>query len=96
MKTVRPRSIRNHAVLSAGHFAFVHGGEIFGKVRDNVVGDLRVHDASATRWWEVARDEPSMKRMGHSMFWINDRIYIIGGVTRGEACHTVIEIEIPS
>jgi len=74
---------------------------MFGKVRDCTSPALVVHDASGSKWWKVKVEEAasanSLKRNGHSMVWLQGRLYLIGGVgdSSRKALSTVIELRPP-
>lgn len=79
------KCLRHHAVIEVGKFCLVHGGEVFGKARDTVSGDLFIADMIAHKWWIISNDldqasQKSLKRMGHSIFYINDKLYIVAGI----------------
>ena len=75
----------------------VQGGEIYGRMRDNILCDFFIHDSVAVKWWKVniSGSNDALIRMGHSLVWMQGRIYVIGGTEkqRGEASHSAIEIE---
>lgn len=76
----KSRSLRHHAAIEAGKLCLVHGGEVFGKARDTVSGDIFVHNNIASKWWMKSYTNSSMKRMGHSIFYQNGYLYIISGI----------------
>lgn len=79
------KTLRHHAAVEAGKFCVVHGGEVFGKARDTVSGDLFIADMIANKWWVLSNglnkdNQNSLKRMGHSIFYVNNKIYIVAGI----------------
>lgn len=79
------KNLRHHAVVEAGKFCMLHGGEVFGKARDTVSGDLFIVDMIANKWWIISNDlnqanPNSLKRMGHSIFYIDNKLYIVAGI----------------
>ena len=89
--------IRNHAALPAGNLGVVHGGEIYGKMRENIVSDFFIHDSTASKWWKlnIPGSNEAFIRMGHSLAWLEKKIYIICGIQKqkGEASNSVIQVD---
>lgn len=75
----------------------VHGGEIFGKMRNNIISDIFILDNSASKWWKVniPGSYDALVRMGHTLAWIESRVYVIGGTEaqRGQASNSIIQLE---
>lgn len=95
-------ALRHHASVSGGTLSIVQGGEVFGKVRDGTSGDIYIHDASGLMWWNVGTQQQveaeAFKRFGHSLAWLQGKLYLVGGVgVHGkDALPSIIEIQLPS
>ncbi|XP_039253892.1 kelch domain-containing protein 9-like [Styela clava] len=76
----KPRSLRYHAAIEAGCLCLVHGGEVFGRARDTISGDIFVHNNVASKWWVKTCTAPILKRMGHSLWYDDGYLYIISGI----------------
>lgn len=82
LNSIKP-AFRIHACVTVDNWIILHGGLVFNKIRDNVLGDsLIIYDSNTSRWYTIKiSTEKSciLKRFGHSLASINGKFYILGG-----------------
>ena len=68
---------------SVDNWIVLHGGLVFNKIRDNVLGDsLILYDSSSSRWHTIKISGDNnclLKRFGHTLASLNGKLYILGG-----------------
>ena len=68
---------------SVDNWIILHGGLVFNKIRDNVLGDsLILYDSSSSRWHTIKINGDKnclLKRFGHTLASLNGKFYILGG-----------------
>ncbi|CBY18870.1 unnamed protein product [Oikopleura dioica] len=82
LNSIKP-AFRIHACVTVDNWIILHGGLVFNKIRDNVLGDsLIIYDSNTSRWYTIkisAGKSCILKRFGHSLASINGKFYILGG-----------------
>lgn len=72
---------------------------IFGGTNDEIAGlsDLWTFDYSTNEWMEISAKNPiESERFGHSLFFVDDVLHIIGGYHDGKDVNTVITCDFES
>jgi len=93
-------AFRLHAVVVVNNFILLHGGRVFNRMRNDVIGDkeISIYDSSSSRWFSAKINACSqklcLKRFGHSLSSIDGKLYILGGALNDEECtDQMIELE---
>ncbi|XP_072423731.1 kelch domain-containing protein 9-like, partial [Chiloscyllium punctatum] len=84
-----PAALRHHSMTLVGPFAVLYGGECFNKTIDTVCNDLFIYDTRSPggMWYHVSSSDPEMKRFGHRVVVLGDRLCLTGGRGRdGRSC----------
>lgn len=98
LTAVKP-SFRLHASLVINNWVILHGGRVFNKMRNDVLGtELIIYDSSSSRWYSVkiksSDKKIHLKRFGHSLSSINGKLYMLGGALNDDECvPEIIELE---
>ena len=79
----------------------VHGGEVFGRMRDTITQDIICYEKKTKRWKKLpyyndADNNSTLNRMGHSLVCVNNSLFVIGGMTcqNKDPSSVVVEISI--
>merc|ERR1712176_874451 len=76
-------AFRLHAAVTVNNWAILHGGRVFNRMRDDVLGnELYIYNSSVSRWYQAKINNPSkfvVKRFGHTISSINGKLYLLGG-----------------
>ena len=92
-------AFRLHACLTISNWVILHGGRVFNKMRNDVIGEcIYLYDSLTSRWYELPIilsnqnqeqekiQKPDLKRFGHVLANIKDELIILGGALNDDEC----------
>jgi len=83
-------AFRLHACCVVNNWVILHGGRVFNKMRDDVIGEqIIIYDSACSRWFSAnikAAHKLDLKRFGHSLSSIGGQLYILGGAVCANSC----------
>uniref|UniRef100_UPI00398E949F kelch domain-containing protein 9-like isoform X2 n=1 Tax=Pristiophorus japonicus TaxID=55135 RepID=UPI00398E949F len=90
-----PRALRYHSMTLVGPFAVLYGGECFNKARDTACNRLYLPCPPGGIWYHLPNSDAEMKRFGHKVVVVGERLCLIGGRGPGgkHCCPDIFTLE---